>query len=353
MDDGRKGCPPVQVSVVIHGYASLAHYADHIQPILDALSDDLDGDMWSPSSRKPWGRSWGPETPSGGLWVVAGYADAVRLRGRPLVYVEHGAGQTYPGDMRSAGHGAFSGGDGLDHVRLFVCPSETVADRWRARYPDAAVAVVGCPKMDQWLGFTDRRLLSPRILDHPVGSKRGPVVAWTFHHENAQIPEQQSARTQYRHMIPAVRDAVADGGGILLGHGHPRNWENLRAMWRRYDVPCTAELGEVFDRADLLLVDNSSAGPEFASLGRPVVWLNAPWYRRDVDHGGRFWAWPQGQVQVDHPDDLVDAVRLALTDPPEIRTARERMVESIYAYTDGRSAERAAEAVVAAHAGLR
>lgn len=323
---------------MIHAYASLGHYADHIQPILDALPDELDGGMWSPSDRKPWGRTWGPETPRDGLWLVAGYADAVRLRGRPLVHVQHGAAQTYPADPRSAGHGAFGGGDGLDHVRLFISPSEVDADRWRTRYPEAAAVAVGCPKMDAWLGD-----IRPKTVR---GNVTGPVVAVTFHHENAQIQEQGSARTFLRSELPALRDYMASIGGILLGHGHPRNWPNLRDMYRRFGIPCTEDLGDVFDRADVLVVDNSSAAYEFASLGRPIVWVSPPWYRREVEHGMRFWRDTVGLPHVQRPEDLIPQVMRALDDAPADVDHRSIMVRRVYKHTDGHAAERAAQAVV-------
>lgn len=328
---------------MIHAYSSLPHYGDHIAPILAALPDEIAGEMWTPSERKPWGLPIGAHTPRDGLWIVAGYADARKMAGRPLVYVEHGAGQTYPGDPRSKDHGSFSGGAGLDDVALFVCPSETVAARWRDRYPSARAVAVGSPKMDRW----HRRELSGDFarIWHRTPLER-PVVAVTFHHDNAQIPEQHSAWTHYREAIPALRYAVDAAGGTLLGHGHPRNWSNLRNYWRRIGVACTADLGDVFDRADLLIGDNTSALPEFASVGRPVLWLNAPWYRRDVHHGGRFWDWPLGQITCDNPADLIARTRMALDDPTFVRRARTEMVRDIYAATDGHAAERAAAAIV-------
>jgi glycosyltransferase involved in cell wall biosynthesis len=95
------------------------------------------------------------------------------------------------------------------------------------------------------------------------------------------------------------------------------------------------------------LAHNTSALPEFASLGKPVVWMNAPWYRRGMNHGGRFWEWPAGQVQVDAPTELAAAVEAALEDPPAVAEARAAMLAKVYVATDGKATERAVAAIAA------
>lgn len=329
--------------MTVHGYSSLPHYGDHIAPILDALPDDVAGEMWTPSERKPWGLPIGPRTPRDGLWIVASYADARKMLGRPLVLLQHGAGQSYFGDSRSAGHGAFVGGDGMDDVRLFVVPSQRGAARWQERYPHVPVAVVGCPRMDPW----HQRIAGDSARIRHTTPLERPVVAVTFHHEQAQIPEQTSARTFLRDALPALRDYIQDDlGGTLLGHGHPRNWPNLRRLWRSLDVPCTEYLSDVFDRADVLVVDNSSAAYEFASLGKPIVWVSPPWYRRDVHHEMRFWEDVAGLPHVETLEDLIPMVNRALADPAEDQAARVAMVRRTYAYTDGHAADWAAAAIL-------
>ncbi len=44
-----------------------------------------------------------------------------------------------------------------------------------------------------------------------------------------------------------------------------------------------------------------------AYLFRRNITLNAPWYRRDVEHGLRFWDNPPGRM-VDGPDQLLDMI---------------------------------------------
>jgi hypothetical protein len=321
---------------VIDLYASQPHYAEHLWPVWEALPDEVRGRAMAPRAGCWWGTpDYVRPGPRDGLVMVAGFADARRMAPRPLVYVEHGAGQTYPGDPRAARHGSYAGGEGLDRVRLFIAPSETVADRWRAEYR-APVAIVGCPKLDRWHA---ENLRGSR-------SSSAPVVAVTFHWDCQLIPETRSA---FRHFAPGLarlRDDVRAAGGELWGHGHPRAWGALSRTWRTLGVPLVPSFADILDGADVLVVDNTSAGPEFASTGRPVLWLNAPWYRRDIDHGGRFWQWPRGQVVCDHPDDLPHAVAAAVADPPQARASRARMVAGIYASTDGHAADRAAAAIM-------
>jgi len=119
----------------------------------------------------------------------------------------------------------------------------------------------------------------------------------------------------------------------------------MRLNWRTRNVP-EATYKDVMERATLLIADNTSMLPEFASTGRPVLFLNSPQYRRDVNHGGRFYEWPEGQVSVDDPADLIAGVHAALEDPQHVQAARSRMVDSVYAHTDGFAAERAADAII-------
>lgn len=319
----------------VRAYASLPHYWEHLAPVLQTLPTPILRGVHAPQ-----GRSWGAPLPrdrSGALWIVASAADAKRLGpGVPLVYLEHGAGQSYHGDPRSAGSGSYAGGDGLEDVVLFLCPNESVAGRWHARYPQAALAVVGCPKLDRW----HRCDIGPKILSGKVT----PTVAVTFHWPNALCPEAQWALPHYRSALPALRDATAAAGGELIGHGHPRAWRQLRREWSHLGVRPVESLAQIFDEADVLVVDNSSAGPEFASLGRPIVWLSAPWYRRDIDHGGRFWDWTQDVPHVTEPGDVVEAVLAAAS--AGAGEGHAALVRSVYASTDGHAAPRAADAIL-------
>lgn len=320
---------------MIDTYAALPHYAEHIAPVFAALPPEVQGERWAPRTGCWWGtRVPGRVQPRPIL--LASYGDVTKMRGRPYVYLEHGAGQVYLGDDRAATAGSYSGGPGHDRAVLFLAPGAEVADRWLARYPHTPAAAVGCPKLDPW--HLGRR----RPGDHDTS----PVVAITFHWDCPLVPETRSAARWFQPGLAALVGAVRAMGGTVLGHGHPRAWQACTRLWHSLGVEPVERLADVLDRADLLVADNTSAAVEFASTGRPVMWLNAPWYRREVHHGGRFWQWPAGQVQVDDPRGLVAGLEQALADEPAVRASRAAMVASVYAACDGHAAGRAAAAIV-------
>lgn len=318
---------------VIHAYATLPHYRDHIAPIVQTLTDagvtstfvDSPGDI-------------DPTIPI----IVAGNSDAADagLQRRPLIYVEHGAGQTYEGRYSSAHkHASYSGSNArvFRNVKLFICPNDIVAGRWNDAWPDTPAVAVGCPKLDRW---------------HTNPTEPEPdLVAWTWHVDypslSADIPEVGTAFKHYRDHLPAIIDQLTSYGIRVLGHGHPR-WEGaLEPIWRAAGADYTDDPDDVFRRAACLAIDNTSLGPEFATLDRPVVWVNSPRWNRNVNHEGRFWLWPEGQFQVDTPDSAAHTILAALHDPPEVAAARRRMVPLVYSYVDGTAALRAAAAILA------
>ncbi len=277
--------------------------------------------------------------------LVAGAVDVARFPGRRLILVEHGAGQAYPGDPRSAGHPSYSGGRGHEAVRLFVCPSETVAARWREAYPDARTAVVGCPALDRYHagGVLPSGGASTGSASHDGA---GPVVALAFHWNCGLIPETTSAWPFFAGRPLQALRAAADAARVQLrATAHPRLLGEIRAECGKAGIPVVTR-DVVLREAGVLVVDNSSIGPEAASVGVPLVWFDSPRYRADVEHGGRFYDWVQGQVRVSDVGQVVEAALRALDDPPDVAAARERMVRSVYAYADGHAAERAAAAIV-------
>lgn len=313
--------------------------------------------------------------------MVASHVDYQRTHPAPVVYVEHGAGQTYDGDPISVDHPSYAGGEGFERVILFVCPSERVADRWRSVYPNTPAVVVGCAKMDRWhrpmfhMANTTTSLTasepistrSPaatsaagRTIEHRGAAATASLrssqaahssqdahstVALTFHWDCPLVPETLSAWRHYDRHLPLLVQWARSEGVELLGHGHPRLWRRIVDRWQRLEVEPVERFDDVLDRAGLLCFDNTSAGFEFASCDRPVVVLDAPWYRRDVDHGGRFWQWADVGVRTGDPSTLIESLERALTDDDEQRANRERVSAEVYCARDGLAAERAADEI--------
>lgn len=288
--------------------ATRPQYRAHLEPVWAALPAEVRG------SDHP------TATPAGAV-LVSSWQDLGAARragyGR-IAYLEHGIGQTY--GPRAIG---YPGGLGREAIDLFLSPNETAAAADHRAYPRARVVVVGDPALE-------------RLPQRPPGLA-GPV-ALSFHWDCHIAPETRSA-------LPHYRDALA---GIaarwpVIGHGHPRA-DELPLLWRRLGVEREASWHNVVQRASVYVCDNSSTLYEFAAAGGPVVVLNAPWFRREVQHGLRFWPAASVGIQVDHPDELDAALERAMADPPEVQAARQAALGLVYAHRGG-AAARAATAL--------
>lgn len=324
--------------------ATLPHYADHIAPVWHALPPEVRGEFYTLRASIPHIRKLGIEPvilppirrrallPKR-LTIVAAYRDLKQVdrMQRPSTYIEHGNGQTFVG-KKHVGHLTLA----THHERLVLklLPASRCIEWIQNGLP---TAVVGCPKLDAWHPARPKHRWSP------------PVVAIAWHWDAPFLPETKSAWPHYRSVLALLKQMELDGEIQLLGHGHPHLIDQLIPHYRKLGIRFTRRFEDVMREADLYINDASSTLYEFASLDRPVVVMNAPWYRRDVEHGLRFWANADVGVQVDGPEEVPDAIRYALTDPPEQQAARRRGVQAAYEYTDGQCARRAAEAILEAH----
>lgn len=289
---------------MIYARWSRPHYGAHLAPILAALGDP---------ARVP------------DSVLVASHRDLVdarrdrALNGMPRVLAQHGIGQSY-----GLAYPAYPGGQDNDDVGLFLVPNGHAAGRWARAYPRARVRVVGSPILDD----LPRRVYGAR------------TVAVSFHWPGRFIPEAGSAFWDFRDAVAAL--PAADGFRVL-GHGHPLA-RALPTWFGKQRIEFVPAFADVCRRADVYVCDNSSTLYEFASTGRPVVVLDARAYRREADHGLRFWAAADVGVRVDDPAGLADAVALALDDPAPVRRRREQALATVYAAPSG-GAQAAAHAI--------
>lgn len=262
--------------------------------------------------------------------MVASFGDYLGVDPAPVIFVEHGAGQSYGDD-----NGCYSGGAGRDRTILFVVPSSRVALRNRRRYSSIPNAVVGCPKLDRWA----TRNMKVHI--------EQPTVAVSFHWDDATPDAPPERRSALPHYVDALVDVAWSFPGAI-GHAHPRAMAQYAGVLDQAGFEVVSDFEEVMERADVYVCDNSSTLYEFASTDRPVVLLNAPWYRRKVKLGLRFWEHAGVGLQVDEPERLVETIGRALRDLPEVRTQRARTLDDVYAWRDGSASKRAANAIVRA-----
>lgn len=323
---------------MIDAYASHAHLVDHLAPIWLALPER--GTFWVAARRlRPYAEALGIEPTfghplePGGPILVANHQDYQHCHpSRPVVYLEHGAGQCYRLDDGTTDHPSYSGGKDRDRVALFLTLNEHTAERERRLYGHDRVTIIGSPRLDQLCAETS----------YQPGAHR-PTVGFTWHWDAHLVPETRWAWPHYRTEVARLAHT---GRWTILGHAHPRAMARMRGWYEDLGIEAVS-FPQLCARADVLAVDNSSAAPEFAAVTRrPLVWLNGPHYRRDVHHGGRFWNWPHGQVSVDDPAELEGALVEALCDLPGAQASREWMVDHIYPpWTRGRSTALAVGAI--------
>jgi hypothetical protein len=299
--------------VKIHALASLPHYREHIEAVHRHLPAALKGDwLFGRAAR---------HTEPDDLIMIAGFQDITRAEGRKVVYVEHGAGQKYVGLPKGEAH--YHGSEHPDNVVAYICPRQEVADSWsRPAY------AAGSPVCDDFPLLT--------------GNEQ-PVAAITFHWDCKLLPETRSALDHYVHDLGRIVKQLRAQGFLVLGHHHPRD-TRLPKMWRGLGVQ-EADVRQVRSIADVLIADNTSLAYEMLYLQRSVVTLNAPWYRREVDHGLRFWDHIPG-YSVKDADELLEAMS-----GPTRRVGDHDICEYVYGrwVSDGDDGFRAA-AWVTAHA---
>lgn len=303
---------------MIHCLASRPHYRRHCAPILDALGDSLGVRATRPNEIPP-----GVEPV-----IVAGAVDMQAVGAtHPIIYLEHGSAQGYQGLQ----HVSWPGGVGRERIGLYLAPRQSVLDLHAVRNPHASGEVVGCAALDHHVA---------------TGPKETevPVVAISAHWEapaSKEIPELRSAFSHYRDAMPTIVAGLREAGCDVIGHHHPR-WKAMARYWQSLGVRVVSEWDDLLPFVDVLMVDNSSVGWEALALGRGVVWMNAPFYRRGIEHGLRFWREADRfGTQVDHPGVVVAAVL------HEIEASHDgpAAMAEVYTYTDGRCAERAASAI--------
>ncbi len=315
-----------------------AHHLDHILPSWLALPDKLRGTAYVHKNMLPIAAERGveavdvSEAPADGpLTLVASYLDlklARRLR-RLVVYSEHGAGQGYvQSNGTPVGSGSYVGALDRAGVVAVLVPGRLSAERHRRSHPTIPAFEVGVPKLDA-LHRAPRRA---------TGDK--PVVAVSYHWDCRVCAETRSAFRHYRNGLKRLAENFE-----VIGHGHPRGMPQFRRDYKRAGIEVVESFEEVIERASVYVIDNSSTMFEWASLDRPVVVMNAPWYRQKLEHGLRFWSHADVGPQVSGPAQLAAGIEVAIEDAPAVADRRQEIVADVYRACDGKGTKRAAAAL--------
>jgi hypothetical protein len=324
-------------------FARYPHYADHQIPIFEKLGDAA-GEFFISPLIEEHVRARGvtptvlmPRMRSNPLDVmppagrnpilVAGVSDLQTIyleeqRRNRIVLMEHGVGITFPNNQSYAGNMGYRG-----KAFLTLAPNYLIYERTKKVLSNQPQEVIGTPMLDKW---AERR----------PGSLPGvPTVAIAFHWDGSKVaPEAGNAFRHYESILPAL---AKQSNFKLITHGHPRNLDLLGKTYDRLGIEVVKDFGEVMDRAHLLINDCSSILYMFLATGWPVVILNAPWFRRNVNFGLRFWEYTDVGDQVEQPNELLPAIERAFSNLEARRRERNNAIEDLFPFL-GHSAERAA-----------
>jgi hypothetical protein len=141
-------------------------------------------------------------------------------------------------------------------------------------------------------------------------------------------PETRSSFPEYQSAVKAL--ALKNPGYRLLGHGHPLIIDRIAPYYKNFGIEVVRNFDDVVRLADVYVCDASSTQYEFTALDRPVVFLNSSLYRKKVNHGLRFWENICG-IQVDHPWQLKESIRISLEEDP-FKEERLKTTELVYPY---------------------
>lgn len=265
----------------LHMVASQPHYHDHLRAIWKHLPEDIQGlEVIGNHGRLP--HNIAPND----CCIVASYDDLDRTAGLPTIFVEHGAGQRYAGLAERVR--PYYGGPMPDNVIGYVGPRQECVDEFVAQGIEGIAA--GSPICDNFELYGDER-----------------TAVITFHWNAVRVcPEAMGAYPHYAgDSLARIVRTLRENDWEVLGHRHPRLIHPVN-LWTRLGVT-EVDAATARRRATLLISDNTSFAYEMAYLARQNICLNAPWFRRDVEHGLRFWSNPPGPM-VDSPGELVEMI---------------------------------------------
>jgi len=306
-------------------YASMVQYEHHLRPIYDALPGDLRGDFKrvapSQTTLKP--DRIACVAASGDFKsllrtrryaTVSGHFTELKAA-VPSVLFEHGVGYSFHGGPNPRPQASYAGGHGRGAAALLPATNRWVQDANLKAYPSIPSPIVGCPKLD---------VLS-RLPRRP-GER--PRVCIAFHWDCKVAPETRWAFSWYSSHLQELK---AHPDFELVAHGHPRMVKFWRSFYRSQGIRFIEHFADVVAECDVYVNDSSSTLYEAAACGLRVVVLNAPWYRRNVHHGLRFWEYADVGLQVNTPGELGLAIVETLARDPHAEQRR-AAVEAVYPY---------------------
>lgn len=302
-------------------YASEQHYFDHIYPIWKELPIENRGTFFVSEKISTDCIETKIGFPSNNITLVSSYSD-YKMTKKQVIYMEHGIGNTYSNDSPY-----YAGGFGKDRVVLFLNNHILTQNKNIKTYPKVKGVIIGTPKCDQ-------------IKEKHTDNKQY-VICFSFHWDCDVVPETKSAFSFYKDEVIKLSK---NKDFKVIFHGHPRN----ETVWNKFclenNIERVKNIEEVFERSDLYICDNSSSIYEFILTSKPVIVLNAPWYRKWINHGIRFWNYIPGP-QVNHPNELLNTINKMTQNPKDWLDERNKVIKILYPNL-GTASKVAAEEIV-------
>ena len=287
-------------------YASEQHYFDHIVPIWGLLPKEFRGTFYVSEKIKSSHNDIIVGKPNDNITLVSSYSDYLLTKGK-VIYMEHGIGNTYSNESPY-----YAGGIGKDRVVLFLNNHVLTHNKNKKAYPNAKHIIIGTPKSDS----IKEKSMSNNIY----------TICFSFHWECQVSPETMSAFDFYKnHVVYLSKQKEFN----LIFHGHPKDDNKWNEFCKINSIKRVKSFEEVINVADLYICDNSSTIYEFILTGKPVIVLNAPWYRKSVNHGIRFWSYIPGP-QINNPSDLFSMIIEMLKNPKYWIEERNNIIKVLY-----------------------
>jgi len=300
----------------INFFTRSSHYMDHMAPIWPYIPERMKG-QWVIAA-KDIEAAHKNQIPERDLHIVRGqrYRDGIPIEDNGLMLVsaagdmtiakkhcpgsthlammEHGVGLVFPNNA------AYAGNIGSRRfANLFLAPNSKIQALTARKFPQTPNIIIGTPKMQL---LRDFRKNSSRDRAKEV------TVAIGFHWDgNTICPEAGNCFDYYREWLPML-----NAKWKLIGHCHPREVNTIVPYYESMGIEYVADFEDVVRRADVYVNDCSPTMYEAAALGIPVVILNKPEFRREVDFGIRFWDYTDIGPHVNHPEELMIAIEAQL-----------------------------------------
>jgi len=327
-------------------FARWPHFADHMVPIYKKLGEHA-GEFFVAPNVSQHVENMGirtnvlkPKTQGNQLEVapegtnpllIAGSGDMqmayARNASRSFILMEHGPGITFPNNSSYAGNHGFR-----KLAALTLAPNFDTYQKTKNALPDNKQVIIGTPMLDPWC----EKFEEPKILPAK------PTVCISFHWDGSRVqPEAGNAFRHYEKFLPKL---AACPDFKLIAHGHPRNLNDLAPLYKRLGIEIVWGFEEMMNRTNLLINDSSSIAYMFLVTGWPVILLNAPWFRKKVNFGLRFWDYTDIAEQVEDPKELFNAISRALSNLDARKTERKSAIEHLFPYL-GYSSIMAARAI--------